>query len=134
MAISASVIFCDDIRVEGNGKLILIGLYPADLVPGFLPQMMTLSIWVRLRGLAPGAHNARFTLGVNGVTQTEAEVALVAPESKEANLSIIGLPIELKDYGRITFSLAGFPGGETVHEELPIVPAARAHTAAKSPK
>ena len=122
MAISASVIFCDDIRVEMNGKLMFIGVYPGDLVPGALPQTMSLSIWVRLRGVTPGAHTVRFAVGANDATQTEAEVPLVVQTGKEANISIIGLPVELKDYGHISFSLSGLPGGETLHEKLPIVP------------
>jgi hypothetical protein len=123
MAISASVIFCDDIRVEANGKPILIGVYPTNLVPGALPQAMSLSIWVRLRGVAPGAHMVHFTIGANGVTQFEGQAPLVVQESApDAYLSLIALPVQLNDYGRITFSLSGLPEDETLHDELLVVP------------
>jgi hypothetical protein len=39
-------VFCDDIRREVNGKEILIGIYPADLLLPRFPAPVVLAIWV----------------------------------------------------------------------------------------
>lgn len=121
MGLSASIIFCDDIRIEANGKHILVGVYLANLVPAALPQSLALSIWVRLRGLVAGVHNVSFKVTANGVTQVEADVSITVQDGDAlSHMSLIGLPIHLTHQGKITFSLSGLPGGETLHEELPV--------------
>lgn len=123
MAVSGTVLFCDDIRFEMSGKLLFVGVYPEDLVPGILPQTLALSIWARLQGVTSGTHDLRFSVGTNGVTQVDASMPMVVPEGKDsANVSLVGLPIELKDYGSIFVTLSGFPDGSKVHAELPVVP------------
>lgn len=122
MAISAAVTFCDDIRIENTGKLLLVGVYPDNLVPGALPQLLTLSVWVRLKGVPPGDHNLHFTFGANDEKSIEGDVALKVEQGKEtAQLYLVGLPVELKKHGNIFFALTGLPNGEEVHERLPIV-------------
>lgn len=129
MAVLGTVLFCDDIRFETSGKMLFIGVYPEDLVPGILPQTLSLSIWARLQGVDSGTHELKFSVGANGATQVDASMPMVVPEGKtSANVSLVGLPIELKDYGSIFITLSGFPDGSKVHAELPVVPnpAARA--------
>lgn len=124
MAVSATVIFCDDIRFEMSGKMLLVGVYPEDLVPSVMPQTLVLSFWVRLKGVSAGTHNLRFAVGANGTDQVEAGLPLVVQEGKElSHLTLVGLPVELKDYGSIHLTLSGFPGGEAVRAELPVVQA-----------
>lgn len=129
MAVLGTVLFCDDIRFEMNGKMMFIGVYPEDLVPGILPQTLALSIWARLQGVASGTHELRFSVGTNGVVQVDASMPMIVQEGKDStNVSLVGLPIELKDFGSIFITLSGFPDGSKVHAELPVVPnpAARA--------
>lgn len=42
------VIFCDEVRLEFNGKHFLIGVYPADLVPALMPATLSLALWIRV--------------------------------------------------------------------------------------
>lgn len=123
MPISATFIFCDDIRIENNGKLIFVGVYPEDLVPGILPQRLSLSLWARLFGVPVGQHNLHFAVGVNGTNQMEADFSLVVNEGNQAaHLTLVGLPVDLTDFGQVTLTVTGFPDGETVRAELPVVP------------
>jgi hypothetical protein len=122
MPINACLVFCDDIRFESNGKLIFVGVYPEDLVPASLPQRLTLSIWARLLGVPAGTHGLHFAFGVNGTNQIEADFSLVVNEGNQAaHLTLVGLPVELTDFGRISLTINGFPDGETVSAELPVV-------------
>jgi hypothetical protein len=53
---SARVIFCDDIRQEFNGKVLLIGIYQGLLVTPSFPFAMMLSTYVDIRGVPAGLH------------------------------------------------------------------------------
>lgn len=46
----AKVIFCDDVRVERNGKLILIGAYPVDLLSSRYPNVVSVRAVVVFSG------------------------------------------------------------------------------------
>jgi hypothetical protein len=39
-------VFCDDIRQEANGKQILIGVYPSDILVSQLPAPLVIAIWM----------------------------------------------------------------------------------------
>ena len=42
-----SVLLCDDIRREDNGKAILIGVYSGDIVVPQFPAVLRLSLWLQ---------------------------------------------------------------------------------------
>ncbi|AUX76429.1 hypothetical protein [Sinorhizobium fredii] len=50
-------IFCDDVRIEVNGKSILIGVYPGVLFAS-AGDVVKLSNWIEARGLERGKHTA----------------------------------------------------------------------------
>lgn len=58
--VSGKIVICDMIRHEANGKIMLIGVYPEDVVitPN-IPGSVTVAAWVQVRGLDKGAY--RFT-------------------------------------------------------------------------
>jgi hypothetical protein len=124
MPITSSVVFCDDLRFEINGKMFLIGVYAEDLVPVGLPLTISLSAWVRITGVPPGVQQLSFAMGVNDEPQVQGAMTAVVQEGKEsAHLNLIGLPVHLTKYGRIFLTLSGFSDGSSVHAELPVVPA-----------
>jgi hypothetical protein len=45
-AISSSVVICDDIRQETNGKQILIGVYGSAVLVPSMPFSIPLSVWI----------------------------------------------------------------------------------------
>ena len=55
-----SVIICDDIRTEQNGKHILIGVYGGDIVVSELPVTLPLAFWIEF--LPKRAGEFRFDL------------------------------------------------------------------------
>lgn len=121
MTASLNVVFCDDIRTEINGKLIVIGVYPDDLVPAFLPQTIAVSVWARLRHLEPGNLTLTAKAGFNNVVQHEFTIQVeVKKESNSAHLYLVGLPIQVVEPGAIFFSVSGVPAIGTHIEELPI--------------
>lgn len=50
-----NVVVCDQVRVEKNGKHILIGVYPRDIKFGRFPAKIGLSIWLQM--VAEGGKN-----------------------------------------------------------------------------
>ena len=122
MPVTATVLFCDDIRFEVGGKMLFAGVYLDDLVPAVLPLVIPLAIWVRVQGLSPGNHELRFAVGANGVPQLDGGMTVVVTEGRHAShLMLVKLSVELKDYGHIFLTLTGFPDGQTVHAELPVL-------------
>lgn len=55
---TAATIFCDDIRMEFNGKVILIGIYQGALNSPIFPVPLTMSTYIDIRGLAEGRHTS----------------------------------------------------------------------------
>lgn len=42
-----NAIVCDSVRKEDNGKLLIIGVYPADILVATFPQIVQLMFWVQ---------------------------------------------------------------------------------------
>jgi len=76
MTVRITSIFCDDIRQENNGKLIFIGVYPYDLVPGVVPSSFPMALWLRVEGAGKGDHSFTFRL-----TSTDGELILEQQDS-----------------------------------------------------
>ena len=41
-----SIILCDDIRREDNGKLLLVGVYSGDIIPSSFPAFLSLRLYM----------------------------------------------------------------------------------------
>ena len=99
---TARVIFCDDIRREDNGKLILIGVYSESLIPGRLPTSIPLAMWVEINGLPAGKHSflmkAKYPAGKSFEIKGEIDVQV---SNKSAHLYLLGTPVELVQPGQI---------------------------------
>jgi hypothetical protein len=58
-----NVVFCDDVRVEGSGKHILIGVYPNGMgISGNFPTSVRLVAWLHMTGIPSGRHKIEFFL------------------------------------------------------------------------
>ena len=105
-----STVFCDDIRLENNGKLFLIGVYQDDLIPAFLPQTIPLAIWSRLLGVPPGVFDILVRVGVNDAVQHELPVKLnILETSRSANIHLVGIPIQVDAPSTVVFEIVGLP-------------------------
>jgi hypothetical protein len=105
MTASYTAIFCDDIREETNGKLLLIGVYSADLIPGAIPARFPLSLMVKAHGLT-GKHKFEVTITSPGNIQVKMGGDIDVPSEVRAfPLIFAGFPIDLQAYGDITADL-----------------------------
>lgn len=56
------VTFCDQVRVENNGKLLLIGVYPGDvMMVSQIPGTVHFSAWAKVRDLSEGVYSFEMT-------------------------------------------------------------------------
>ncbi|MBX9467052.1 MAG: hypothetical protein KL839_03990 [Rhizobium sp.] len=101
--LNANCIFCDDIREEATGKLILIGVYSGQIVvPGPLEKGgLTVSQFIQIRGLSQGSHSfslrmERYTDGaLDGTSEIEGEFE-VEDEDVDATVVAGNLKVHLK--------------------------------------
>ncbi len=127
MSVHGTIIFCDDIRTENNGKLILIGVYGDSLIPAALPQALGLSVHVRLWDLPAGHHNFSVSVSVDEKAVAPSPFDMLVPVASPVGLTqlnIIGVPVQLTKSSTVKCVLSGLPGGETISEALKILPAA----------
>lgn len=107
MAASLRTVFCDDIRQENNGKVLLIGVYADNLQVSHMPARLPLSAWIRLYDLPQGASKLVLRFLVNGVEQRTANIEInVADSDAVVNAYLVGVPLELDMPGAITLEVA----------------------------
>src|SRR5271157_1783073 len=109
MAINAKyVLMCDEIRIENNGKIILLGLYMPDMTVPQLPFMIpSLTFFIVLESDRPGNIQVRFAIQLldSGQNLAEGMGAAVFPKP---GLGV--MPIQLRNFpiqtaGNYVFSL-----------------------------
>ena len=109
MAINAKyVLMCDEIRIENNGKIILLGLYMPDMTVPQLPFMIpSLTFFIVLESDRPGNIQVRFAIQLldSGQNLAEGMGAAVFPKP---GLGV--MPIQLRNFpiqtaGTYVFSL-----------------------------
>lgn len=107
--IRTTVVFCDDIRQEGNGKHILIGVYSGSLTPiDPFPNVFYVSAFVRVVGLEGGLHSFSFRMiGTDGseAAETGGEIH-VDPNLRVTILALRGLQIVIGGAGLLKAELA----------------------------
>lgn len=124
----ASVVVCEDIRVEGNGKHMLIGVYATDMIVAQFPSVVQLAFWIRaFPPPPPGEHTFKAIVkipgGGEGTIDGSALVAKNVPGDVPVVLTLPAVPLQLHEPGRLEILLA-FDGGEPeLVGGLPIRPA-----------
>lgn len=115
-----SILFCDDVRIEQSGKHIVVGVYPADLVPPTIPSVITLAVYIRVEGLASGSHTFKLRL----LPPKEINPLVVEGTGQNADdpVSIIvaGLPLEIQEPGQLQARISFDEGKEFTIGELRI--------------
>jgi hypothetical protein len=59
LEVTAGTVFCDQIRMENNGKFFIIGAYTAEIASAVRPANMYLSTFTQIYGLPAGIHNVK---------------------------------------------------------------------------
>ncbi|MSU89263.1 hypothetical protein GE300_06470 [Rhodobacteraceae bacterium 2CG4] len=106
LQISATTVFCDDIRREDTGKAILIGVYVEDMIPSTLPSRFSLSIWTKFFGISSGNHPFKVEIDFPGGHKFEwpGEVDISDP-NVPTSLFAAGIPAVVKEAGLIKAQL-----------------------------
>lgn len=102
-----SALLCDDVRVEANGKHILIGVYAGDILVTGLPATLSLIVWLEI---APGrnADQLAFEYKVTlpgRAKERRGNINMMLDGEEHAFLIMRLSPFELTQEGRLTLAL-----------------------------
>lgn len=107
-------IFCDDIRTESSGKIILIGTYLGHMVVTQFPWQGTIAVLMIVEGVGEKAR-LEIALGTAGGAEflrAEAEVGLLPGATQQvAYLPLPPVPVSISGADTIELKV-GFDGGE----------------------
>jgi hypothetical protein len=101
-----AAIICDDVRREDNGKAILIGVYPVDVVVETLPANVQLALWtcVSVNQLGAMPFSFRF-IGTRGNVVSEVRGDAEFRELSAAQFQAPRMPVLLESEGRLRVEL-----------------------------
>ncbi len=106
MAKFVDTIVCDDIRVEDNGKMIVIGIYSGDILAHDLNSPFTLCLWVRFFGLEPGPHKNTLVISFNGDVQHRLTANTIGSEGTMSQGFAKGVLVNFNgEEGRLEFAI-----------------------------
>lgn len=119
-----TVIVCDDVRREDNGKWLLIGVYAKDIGFHKLPDNFSFSVWIELDYLAVGEHDFSFR-AVHQPGETElftvgGRVEVKRAERRET-LVMAGLPALIPGEGELEVQARWGSAEWRVIKTMPIV-------------
>jgi hypothetical protein len=102
-----TVVACDFIRQENNGKHILVGVYGVNIGVARFPVNMRLSWWIVVRPNRIGAHKAEFRiLGPRDAQLIAGQMDMNIKETnKNAILRLDNLPLQLQAEGELQFQI-----------------------------
>ncbi len=108
-----SVVICDDLRREWNGKDILIGVYGGGMKVQVLPMMVLISLWLETNPLTIGEYTASLKVVGQGNSILFEQVLgkLSIATLEPSNAAFAGIPLNLQAEGKIEFQLS-IDGGE----------------------
>lgn len=110
MSVTMRTIFCDDIREEKSGKILLVGTYLDVMGLDAFPAKVTMSMWVQLREIPPGQLNPNISVSVNGDVQHRASTTIeIDPNAITTNIFLTGVPLEITAEGFVSLKVDGLP-------------------------
>ena len=101
-----TVVLCDDIRQEANGKYLLVGVYGANVVVKGFPADLRLSVWIL--GLARKPGKAEMRLRIIGPQEATLVEGAIEVEVKETAtiIALPGLPLQVQREGKMSIEIA----------------------------
>lgn len=116
-----NAIICEDVRVENNGKHILIGVFTTDLVTFGDAPTVVLALWFQAEAFVPGEAELSIRATLSGETVFSAGAEAILPDNvSRVSFTMPGLPIIVKQSGDLKFELRG--GGEKRWKTLVSLP------------
>jgi hypothetical protein len=116
------VVPCDDIRQEGNGKLMAIGIYSDSFVPSEFPATVALSLLVWMRVPSAGQYETTLEVFVEPGAKPVAGLKFgfeAEGATARSGAPIPAIPLMLKEPGAIVVR-AGKDAKEVLR--LPVIP------------
>ena len=114
-------VFCDDIRREESGKLILVGVYPKALSVEEFPNTLELSLWVKINKSFQPPYSFKVEVIANEDILHTVEPTFTEDDgSGSAQVLMIGMPVKLMRPGHIGVTVSG-EGGEIGQITLPVI-------------
>jgi hypothetical protein len=107
------VVFCDDIRREDSGKMLLIGVYGNAVIYRSLPAEAGLSAWIVLDQLQEGDFDfhCKYVMGLNESTVAEVHGRASIRAENNVGFSLPFIPIRFDTEGTLSllFKVGGGP-------------------------
>ena len=102
-----TIVVCDFVRHESNGKDILIGVYGSGIRVEALPTSIPLSIWIEAKPHKPGTFPVKLRiLGPNEVVILSLPVTHITfPNEKNSNMTVPPLLLTFQSVGDVRFKL-----------------------------
>jgi len=129
-----TVILCDDVRREDNGKFLLIGVYSKDIGFASLPANFTITFWMEVDYLATGTFGLRFRAlhRPSGRELFNLEGQAEIPTAERGNSLILGkIPVLVPGEGEIELQMSIDEGEWTLLKSLPVTDASQSARAAE---
>lgn len=114
------VIFCEDVREERNGKLIVIGIYSTDIRFAEFPATAALSMWIRILGLPAGDYQNDLSVSINGEVQTVLPGIIVSDGSDVTQAFAQNVILNFPAAGMIEVTLRGDGLPDNLRSTLPV--------------
>ena len=102
----ANAIICEDVRVEGNGKHIILGVFSADILVRELPAFIPIMLWLQLDDIGdePEEYEYRGVMSdaefVSGNFQLK-----VSPSPNRATIALGQFPLRIENEGQLKFDV-----------------------------
>lgn len=103
-------IVCDDVRVEDNGKLILIGVYSDEILFPKFPMAISLAFWIEFESIGVGERQCEYRVVLN---PGEVEITKIAgtfgskKERGKGSFSFGGIGIQFQQPGSLSLQFRG---------------------------
>ena len=124
-----SVLVCDDIRQEKNGKMILIGVYTGSIVVPTIPAALGLSIWMQARSLEDANTLAVKIEAVSTDPEKSSETihelaGFTSSDGKDFILAMGRVPVQIVGAGYLSVQTryGGRGWTEVIRKEVTIAP------------
>jgi hypothetical protein len=103
-----TVVLCDDIRQEANGKFLLIGVYGGNVVIPSFPANLNLAVW--MFGYTEKSGKIELRLRIVGPQEAILQEGMLEVEVKDfahgTIMAVSGLPIQMQREGKMRVELA----------------------------
>lgn len=95
-------VLCEDVRVESNGKHIVIGVYTGNVVVYALPSTVQLTVWLCLEAKTPGHANVDVRgYDPSGRIMFSGEMEIESRESETITTSLPKFAVQIEKEGSI---------------------------------